>query len=372
MQHIDISPFPTIPSLDPILHWAIAERIFPGAVVLVGQGERLRHLAGYGTTMYDEAGTQPVDVTTWYDLASLTKMFTATAALRLMEMGELALERPAADYLPAIGAKNVTIWHLLTHTSALERRLSLLCRLSRDEIRAAVYETESARTPGSETAYVNINSFLLGEIVAHVSGQSLDAAINELLIGPLGMTQTCFNPPEMWRQQIAPTEWDDTWRHCLLWGVVHDDSAYAMGGVAGHAGLFSTAQDLWRFLQMWLREGVGPSGGLLLRPETVAQATRVQTRGLPGMWHANPIAPGAPLHAGLGWMLERPNVMGNAPADTYGHTGFTGPVIVNVPSCDCSVVLLSNRTYPRRTTPPPHHVVTAALLEEVVRVVGEG
>jgi CubicO group peptidase (beta-lactamase class C family) len=154
---------------------------------------------------------------------------------------------------------------------------------------------------------------------------------------------------------------------------VHDESAAALGGVAGHAGLFSTARDLWRFTQMWLDNGEwrgdneerparnalssqrASQGARLLRAETVAMATRIQTAGL------RMPTQGLAFHCGLGWMIGHPVIMRDAPADTYGHTGFTGPALVLVPSRRLSVVVLSNRTYPRRG-PAVHHEVTAALL----------
>ncbi len=349
-------------AIDAIINEAIAQRVFPGAVVLVSREGRLEHLAAYGTTMYDAPDSQPITTATIYDVASLTKMFTATAALRLLDAGELALEQPAAHYLPTLKTQQVTIRHLLTHTSCLALRLSTLRHLPPDALRAAIHAVEPAQPPGSETAYVNINSFLLGDVVAHICGEPLDSIINELILEPLDMYFTCFCPPPMLRVRIAPTEIDEEWRGGLVHGTVNDESTHALGGVAGHAGIFSTVADLWRFLNMWLHQGATPHGEHLLRPETVAAATTIQTEGIPGMQDFNPIAPGAPLHAGLGWMLERPNFMGDAPAGTYGHTGFTGPVIINVPEQQLALVLLSNRTYPHRAR-PTHHAITAAVLQ---------
>jgi CubicO group peptidase (beta-lactamase class C family) len=354
-----------IPTIEPIINAAIEQYIFPGAVVLVARDGEVVHHAAYGTTMYEDACSQIVTTHTIYDIASLTKVFTATAALRLFDQGALDLEQPAAHYLPDMRATNVTVRHLLTHASCLELRLSSLRDHTPEQIRAAIYAVEPVKAPGSETAYVNINSLLLGDIVARVYGAPLDIAINELLLEPLDVYHIFFSPPAYLRPRIAPSEIDEQWRGDIVHGVVNDDSTHALGGVAGHAGLFSTAHDLWRFLQMWLDQGTTARGEQLLRPETVAQATTIQTEGVPGTQHYNPVAPGAPLHAGLGWMIDRPNFMGHAPAGTYGHTGFTGPVVVNVPGQQLSLVILSNRTYPRRT-PPAHHAVTAAVLQAVL------
>lgn len=330
---------------------AIEQRIFPGAVVLVIHHGTVCSAAAFGHSMYDDPGSQPVTVDTPYDIASITKVFTMTATLRLLDDSHLHLDTAASHYLPGLRASGVTVRHLLTHTSGLSLRLSLLRDRPPQEIRAAIYATEPAYPPGSRVAYVNINSLLLGDIVAHVSGMPLDQSFETLLLHPLGMESTCFNPPPSLRPHIPPTEWDEAWRGGLVQGTVHDESTHALGGVAGHAGLFSTAADLGRFMQMWL-----DGGGALLRRETVAMATRVQTSGL------QLPTEGLAFHCGLGWMLGHPVIMPNAPLDTYGHTGFTGPTLVLVPSRHLGLVILSNRTYPRRT-PMVHHPVTAAVLE---------
>jgi CubicO group peptidase (beta-lactamase class C family) len=191
-------------------------------------------------------------------------------------------------------------------------------------------------------AYTNINSLLLGEIISHLYGAPLDAAIQKLVLDALDLSDTCYRPPSTLLERIAPTELDDGWRGGLVHGTVHDESAHALGGVAGHAGLFSTAADLHRFCLAWLTAEI-------LRPETVALATANHT-------------PGLPLACGLGWMIDRPNFMGAAPQGTYGHTGFTGPAIVVVPSRRTIIVVLSNRVFPRRGS-PEHHKVTAALVQ---------
>lgn len=350
-----------IPAVDDIITAAIERRIFPGAVVLVLQDGLPRHARAYGTTMYADPGSQPVTLATIYDIASLTKVFTATAALRLLDQGLLALDAPVVDYLPGARATGVTVRHLLTHSSGLHLQLSTLRQRGAAGIRAAVYSVEPSRPPGTHVAYTNINSLLLGDIVAQVYGRSLDIALHELVIEPLGMQYTRFCPPVAWRARIAPTEWDCDWRGGLVWGEVHDESAHALGGVAGHAGLFSTVADLQRFAQMWLAAGVWRDSRLL-RAETVALAIHDHTAEM-GIRLTEPGT--AALHCGLGWMLKRANFMGNAPDDTYGHTGFTGPVITLVPRYRLAVILLSNRTYPHRT-PPDHHAVTAAVVTAVL------
>lgn len=359
MERAADQPSPIASSIDA----AIAERIFPGAVVLVQQHGRSQHFAAYGTTMYTDCAAQPVTTDTVYDVASLTKVFTATAALRLLDGGELTLDDPVARYLPGLRTQEVRLRHLLTHTSGYDLRLSALRELAPPALRASIYEAMPLRPPGSYVAYTNINSLLLGDVVAQVCDQPLDAAIDELVCQPLELRTTTFCPPDAWRERIAPTEWDHEWRGGLVHGAVHDESAHALMGVAGHAGLFSTAADLASFAQLWLEEG-SRNGRQLLRAETVALATRDYTGGLDS-------ALGGPgLCCGLGWMLARPSFMGRAPAGSYGHTGFTGPVMVLVPQRQLAVIVLSNRTYPRRTPPPfRHHSVTRAVVDAALAMV---
>jgi len=374
--------------VDQIIAGAIERRIFPGAVVLVARDGALEHFAAYGGTVYDAPAARPVARSTIYDIASLTKMFTATAALALLERGLLDLDAPAAAYLPELRARDVLVRHLLTHTSGLDIRLSALRHLSPADLMAAVYAARQAHRPGAQVFYTNINALLLGELVARRYGAPLDAAVRELITAPLGLEDTGFRPAPGQLDRIAPTELDEEWRGGLVHGSVHDESAHALGGVAGHAGMFSTALDLARFCQMWLglvvaderrttndeqptasdQGGRQPDEGrragderralpalepvrAVLSAETARLACRNHTAGLSAA-------------CGLGWMLDRANFMGAAPQGSFGHTGFTGPAFAVVPARRLVVVLLCNRVYPRRTPPPyAHHAVTAAVVE---------
>jgi CubicO group peptidase (beta-lactamase class C family) len=354
--------------IDIIVEDAIDRQVFPSAVVLVAAGAEIRHFAAYGSTMYDDLVSRPVARDTIYDVASLTKVFTATAALRLAESGQLDLRAPAAAYLPDLRASSIAVIHLLTHTSGLDIRLSALREAGRDGLLAAVYAAVPARPPGTAVAYTNVNSLLLGEIVARLSGRPFDSALRALVIDPLGLRDTCFRPPATLLPRIAPTEVDEDWRGGLVHGSVHDESAHALGGVAGHAGLFSTAEDLYVFCQSWLplddrlwttdHRSTAENRRLpsivyrrLLAAETIALAATNHTAGLL-------------LACGLGWMIDRSNFMGRAPAGSFGHTGFTGPALVVVPRRGLIVVVLSNRVYPRRRPPPyEHHGVTAAIVD---------
>ncbi|MFV9506684.1 MAG: serine hydrolase domain-containing protein [Oscillochloridaceae bacterium umkhey_bin13] len=334
---------------------AIATRILPGAVVLADHGGRLVHWAAYGTTMYADPGSRPLLRDDIFDLASLTKVVTATAALVLCDGGALRLDDELVALLPGVRATGIRVRHLLTHSSGLDLRLSALKTAGAAGLRAAVWAAAPIHPPGTVVAYTNINSLLLGEVIAQAASLPLATALQTLVLQPLGMHETGFCPATSLQPRIVPTEWDPSWRGGLVHGVVHDESAYALGGVAGHAGLFGTATDLRCLLRLWLQGGTW-AGRQILREETVAEALRDQTVGLMGLV-------GAPQRGGLGWMLDRPYLMGAAPPGSFGHTGFTGSAIIGVPAHDLALVVLSNRTYPQRTPPPyRHHATTAAIL----------
>jgi CubicO group peptidase (beta-lactamase class C family) len=225
-----------------------------------------------------------------------------------------------------------------------------------------VYNAAPAHPAGTIVAYTNVNALLLGEVVARLFGSPFDDAVRGLVSEPLGLGDTQFCPPAELLPRVAPTEIDQDWRGALVHGSVHDESAHVLGGVAGHAGLFSTVADLYKFCRMWLavvscrQSAVGgqqlseqlATGDLFLKPATAQVATTNQT-------------PTLNAACGLGWMLDRPNFMGAAPRGTFGHTGFTGPVMIIAQQHQLLWVLLSNRVYPRRRA-AEHHAVTASIL----------
>jgi len=352
-----------IENINSIIDDAITRRVFPGAVVLIAHHGQITHHHAYGSTTYAGENPQPVALDTIYDIASLTKMFTATAALRLVDRGLLALHAPLRDYLPQFSAPDVTLWHLFTHTSGIDIRLSALRELGRSDLLAAVYATAPQKAPGSTVAYSNVNSLLLGEIISALHGAPLDAALDDLVIRPLGLHDTRFCPSAALLPRIAPTEHDHTWRGMLIHGSVHDESAHALGGVAGHAGLFSTAANLFQFCQCWQdmiadcrleiadddQSAISNLQSAMLFPKTARLATTNQTSGLA-------------LACGLGWMIDRPNFMGAVPAGSFGHTGFTGPAMIVIPTHGTVVIVLNNRVHPQRG-PSAHHPVIAAVTE---------
>jgi uncharacterized protein YbbC (DUF1343 family)/CubicO group peptidase (beta-lactamase class C family) len=302
---------------------------------------------------------------TVFDLASLTKVVAGTTAvMTLVEDGRIRLNDPVASHIPGFeryGKGNITIRHLLTHVSGLRPDVDLhpwsgydaAIELAKDEVPTAA--------PGETFVYSDINFFLLGHIVTRMTGQSLDAYLKRTVFVPLGMTDTGFNPPKVLLPRIAPTERchdQDAWPckrpdAAPLRGVVHDPTARRMGGIAGHAGLFSTARDLQRFVRMLINGG--ELGGVrVLSAATVRAMT-------------SPATPaGITAVRGLGWDIDS-QFSGNRgdlfPIGSYGHTGFTGTSLWIDPSSGGYVIFLSSRLHPDGTgdvTPLRGKVATVA------------
>ncbi|MGH9657735.1 MAG: serine hydrolase domain-containing protein [Bryobacteraceae bacterium] len=316
-------------------------------------------------TYEDDAVSVAAD--TIYDLASLTKVVgTTAAAMILAERDALALDRPAAFHLPDFvepydtaadplwaARGEVTVRRLLAHTSGLPAYEKFFLRA-----RAKSHVLEEAlalpldEAPGRKTVYSDVGFILLGAIIEQTAGQTLDAFCEKELFAPLGMKDTRFNPPrELW-DRIAPTEQDNEFRKRLIHGEVHDENAWVMGGVAGHAGLFGTAGDLAVFCRMLLAGGAVNETRILKR-QTIAEFTRA--------W---PTAEGP--GRGLGWdkPSEPPSCGRHFSASSYGHLGFTGASLWIDPEQDLFVVLLTNRIHPtrmneaiRRVRPAVHDAV---------------
>jgi CubicO group peptidase (beta-lactamase class C family) len=295
-------------------------------------------IIAHGGYTYDETAPA-VSRYTIYDLASITKIVTATAALALISRGELSLTHHLRHFVHDNQAHDVTITHLLTHTSGIRIRLSVHASHGADALWQAVHATAPSVAPGSVVEYANVNTLLLGAVIEQVTSMSLDRALDELVLAPAHMSMTRFNPPATWYDQIPPTEIDDG--RGVVRGSVHDESCAALGGVAGHAGLFGCIADMMRFGAAWLTtlEGVGP---WRIGPELAQRAVTLQT-------------PLNQLGCGLGWMMRRKSFMGKYIDEAVGHTGFTGPVIGLVPSQRLVWSVLCNRTWPKRVMPPQHH-----------------
>jgi uncharacterized protein YbbC (DUF1343 family)/CubicO group peptidase (beta-lactamase class C family) len=317
----------------------VAQRAFPGAVLAVGKDGALVHLQPFGRLTYAE-GAAPVTPDTLSDLASLTKVVaTTTAAMILVDEGRLDLDRAVASYLPGFcdGARErVTVRHLLAHASGLPAWAPLYRVTSgRAGALAHVEATALEHEPGTRSVYSDLGVILLGAVLERVAGEPLDGFVARRVFAPLGLTDTVYCPDERHRSRLAPTELDP-WRGRMLHGVVHDENAYAMGGIAPHAGLFSTAGDLSRFAQMLLGGGVY-DGRRIVSAETLALFTR--RAGLP-----------AGSSRALGW--DTPSDDSSAGAfvspRAFGHTGFTGTSIWIDPDRRLFVILLTNRVHPTR------------------------
>jgi len=317
---------------------AIAGAVTPGAVVGWGRPVTDMLIVARGQHTYD-ANASAVHMHTIYDLASITKIITATAVLALVSRGEIALMQQLSYFVPANQARDVTLAHLLTHTSGIRIRLSTQAHAGADALWQAVHAMRPSHQPGSVVEYANVNTLLLGAVVEHVTSMSLDQALTELVLAPAQMMMTRFNPPLTWHDDIPPTEIDEL--RGVVRGVVHDESCAALGGVAGHAGLFGTVADMLRFGQAWLAtlDGAGP---WQIDAALAQMAVTCQT-------------PADQLGCGLGWMMRRQSFMGRFVDEAVGHTGFTGPVIGIVPSTGLVWSVLCNRTWPKRIMPPQHH-----------------
>ena len=322
-----------------LLDRAIASRCFPGASVAVTWRSKLVALKGLGRFTYDEASPQ-VTPDTIYDIASVSKVLaTTTAAMILYERGELDLDLPVAAVLPQFAASDprrprISLRMLLAHSSGVPGYEPLFqrCR-TREELLAAAITLPLSAEPGSRVEYSDIGFIVLGEILARLADEPLDRFCQRHIFGPLGLTHTTFNPPPGWKPAIPPTEDDRNFRHRVIQGEVHDENASVLGGVAGHAGAFSTAHDLARFAHCLLG-----GGAPLVRPETVALFIRPESL--------------ARNQRALGWDLpSRPSQSGSyfSPR-SFGHLGFTGCSLWIDPEKDLSVALLTNRTWPQRAS----------------------
>ena len=350
-------------AIEPLVRHDIEQKRLPGAVVLIGVGDRIVYQKAIGDRALVPA-REPMTLDTIFDLASLTKVVaTTTSVMLLIEQGKLRLIDRVSTFIPGFeryGKADITIRHLLTHVSGLRPDVDLGDTWigTDNAIRLAIEEVPTA-PPGTRFVYSDINFFLLGEIVKRVSGQRLDEFAQEHVFTRLGMKDTMFNPPASLRARIAPTEsctpfgWPCEGPDMkMLRGVVHDPTARRMDGVAGHAGLFGTAADLAIFCRMVLRGG-SYRGTRVLAPLTVAKMT-------------TPVPSEDRNLRALGWDVDSSYSSNRGellPVGSFGHTGFTGTSIWIDPATRMFVVFLSNRVHPEGkgdVTPLRARVATVA------------
>jgi len=347
------------PRLDSIITAAIAGGASPGAAIAVGRNGHLAYSGGYGRLDWNDQPSSTVDENTIYDMASLTKVIaTTTVAMMLEESGKLDIDRTVASYIPEFNAPEkatITVRQLLTHRGGLEAFAALYKTYrGRDQYLQQINLRPLANPPGAKMVYSDWDMILTQLVIERITGTTLDAFADEHVFKPLGMNDTRFLPPAEWKPRIAPTEVDTT-RGGLLRGIVHDENAWAMGGVAGHAGLFSTAHDLSIFAQMMLNGGEY-NGLKLLKPVTIARWTARQ---------------GKESSRTLGWDSPSPNSSAGhyfSPR-SFGHTGFTGTSIWIDPEKQLYVILLTNRVDPTRDNQklvPVRRAVADAVQQAVI------
>ena len=330
---------PNFSAADAVIEQAIQDGTIPGAVLVIGHDGHVIYRKAYGERAL-EPRREAMTLDTIFDVASLTKVVvTTTAVMQLMEQGKLRLNDPVAKYLPEFaqnGKEDITVRQLLTHYSGIEPDLDLKTAW---EGKQTAYQMAMAETPeeapGSRFSYSDVNFIVLGELVERVTGETLDEYATRHIFEPLKMTHTRFVPPEGeragWIEKIAPTQYDEN-EH-MLRGVVHDPTARRMGGVAGHAGLFSTGDDLAKFAQALLNGGDG-----ILSALAVEKMTRPEQ------------PPASAVLRGFGWDIDSPfssNRGDLLPVGSYGHTGFTGTSIWIDPTTETYIILLTNAVHPR-------------------------
>ncbi len=352
------------PAFD-VIERAIADKAFPGATLAVGYRGRVA-LHSFGKLSYDAKSPQ-VKVNTTYDVASLTKVIVTTTLVEKLVEGDfkspLQLDAPIERYLPEWPSgpqtewrHKVTVRHLMTHTSGLPpfKEYWRNSKGKQDTLKMIFAEPLESE-PGTKMVYSDLGIILMAEIIERLTGRTLDDLAKEYILSPLAMNDSMYKPPKKLWPLIAPTEFDANFRKRLIQGEVHDENAFAIGGVSGHAGLFSTAPDLAAFCQMLLNGGVY-AHQRILRRSTIAQFTVPQQ--LSGGTRT------------LGWVVPTEGSSSGHyfSPHSFGHTGFTGTTIWIDPDRQVFVVLLTNRVNPTRENhkiaevrPAVHDAVMQAL-----------
>src|SRR5579862_1464221 len=333
-------PFSGAAAVNEQMERAVHDGLIPGAVVLIGHNGQVVYQKAYGNRALIPH-REPMTLDTIFDAASLTKVLATTPSImRLFEQGEIRLNDPVTKYLPEFqgGHSDITIRNLMTHFSGLRPDLDLKPAWSGYEtgIQRALVD-KPAGPPGVRFVYSDINFILMAEIVHRLTGKMLNDYARENIYEPLGMRETMFLPPASLRPRIAPTEIDPATGQPLR-GEVHDDTARYMGGVAGNAGVFTTAADLAKFAQMMLDEGQG-NGVRLFSAAAVQKFTSPQSPA------------DQPILRGLGWDIDSPYSSNRGelfPIGSYGHTGFTGTSLWIDPFSRSYLIILTNSVHPHR------------------------
>lgn len=325
--------------VDELINTAVKEKVFPGAVLLVWKDGNVLYEKPYGKFTY-EVNSQKVTTETIFDLASLTKVIaTTTAAMICIDRNLFLLDDKVINFIPEFGVnnkENITIRNLLVHNSGLVAWKKFYGRgLDENGVLEEIFNSELEYKTGTKMVYSDLGIITLGKIIEKVSGLSLDEFSKKEIFEPLKMNSTFFNPVDSLKNFCAPTELDNYWRNKLLRGEVHDETAALLGGVAGHAGLFSTANDLSKFMEMIINKGIY-NNQRIIKQETVDIFTQKKSD---------------QSSRGLGW--DTKSEKGSSAGDlfsirSFGHTGYTGTSIWADRSRNLFVVFLTNRVYPSR------------------------
>lgn len=325
--------------VDSVINNAIEVHAFPGAQILIWQDGNTLYDKSFGNFNYDSKSPKVTNKTI-YDLASVTKVIaTTTAAMICYDRKLFSLDDPVAKYIPEFGVngkENITIKNLLLHNTGLPawKKFYESCK-NKEEVLKEIYSSELEYPTGEKTVYSDLGIITLGKIIEKVTGKSLDKFCKDEIFIPLKMNSTFFNPPDSLKQYCAPTEVDNYWRNKILQGEVHDETSAMLNGVAGHAGLFSTATDIAKLMAVLINKGM-LDGKRFIKQSTIELFTKRYSE---------------QSSRALGW--DTKSETGSSSGDyfssnSYGHTGFTGTSVWVDPQRNLFVIFLTNRVYPTR------------------------
>lgn len=331
---------PDFAGIDRIMEQAITDSVFPGAALLFGTDQNVIYSKAFGHYTYDTNSTK-VSTNSIFDLASVSKVVgTTSAAMILVDRNQLNLDDKVVKYLDEFnnnGKDKITIRNLLLHNSGLAAFKKYYDEFSTaDEVINDIMNLPLENPPGEKYVYSDLGMITLQKVIEKISGKSMDKFLEENLFGILEMNQTMYNPSKEIKNNCVPTELDDFWRMRLLQGEVHDERAYMLNGVAGHAGIFSTTEDLAKFAMMMLNNG-NYNDKQIISSNIIEEWTTKQTE---------------QSDRGLGW--DTKSVDGYSSAGKYfsnnsfGHTGYTGTSVWIDKDNKIFVILLSNRVHPTR------------------------
>jgi len=325
--------------VEEVMNKGLEDSVFPGAVLLIEQRGKVIYRKPFGRFTYDKISPKMTEDAI-FDLASVSKVVgTTTAAMMLCDEGKLDLDEKVTAYLPEFGnhgKENITVRNLLMHNAGFVPWKPFYKKYkTAEEVIDDIMNTELEYKTGTETKYSDLGMITLQKVIEKISGKTLDKFLYERLFKPLGMTRTMYNPPPKYWYYCVPTEKDDYWRNMTMKGKVHDETAYLLNGVAGHAGLFSTADDIAKFMYMLLNGGKYGDKKFLEKSTIENWTTRQSSQS----------------SRGLGWDTKSEGFSSAGEkfsVHSFGHTGFTGTSVWADKDRDLFVVLLTNRVYPTR------------------------